>query len=54
MELKQFLEDVKTMRDLQKQYFSDRRPAILMLAKTWEIIVDKHVERLLDKQGNLL
>jgi hypothetical protein len=52
--LEQFVKDVQTMRDLQKQYFKDRAPAILMMAKTWEMVVDKTIAKFTDKQRDLL
>jgi hypothetical protein len=52
--LEQFVKDVQTMRDLQKQYFKDREPAVLMMAKTWETVVDKNIAKFTGKQGNLL
>lgn len=49
-----FAAQVKTMRDLQKQYFMDREAVVLHMAKVYEKIVDAECEKILSGQRNLL
>lgn len=54
MEIKEFAERVKVMRDLQSQFFKDRSPAVLLMCKTYEKMVDADCAKILSGQGNLL
>lgn len=54
MEIKEFAKRVKILRDLQKQFFKDREPAVLMMCKTYEKMVDADCANILTGQRNLL
>lgn len=44
--MKQFIEDVKRMRELQKEFFKNRNSLILKAAKEYEKKVDNHIKKL--------
>lgn len=52
--IQEFASWVKSMRDLQKQYFRDREPAVLHMARAQEVLVDRMCAEILTGQKDLL
>jgi hypothetical protein len=50
MDIKEFAQFVKNMRDAQKAYFRDRKPSDLQNSKMYEKAVDQSIDTIL-KEG---